>query len=282
MPATYSINIGTPYESDRLATIQDVLNQIPDNVDKIVTPHIVRNSIFSTWENSVFKQTTGSSSEYIGIDKDDIYNRVYFGKKSLLGNDIMSSSLLSSDTDTFFFNNKSNSNLSQQGTKVSFLAGTNSSLYSSAPYIRTRVAIGPSSSQVVQFDINNNSGNINVYSTNRVYINDIGFPSISETIASASNNSILSYDTLSGGLYWKINTFTTSTIGTSSSSTSIVGSPVNINGYNIELTDGPVINQVGSIKQGKSFKEAVHTELSISIKKFERTGLFIIFLAASV
>ena len=104
MPSTYSINVGSPTEAHRLATIEDVLNLLPDNLEKLVNPIDIRSVVYSTWENSVFKQLTGSASiEYIGIHRDDIYNKIYFGKKQLSNNDIMSSSLLNSDVDTFFY-----------------------------------------------------------------------------------------------------------------------------------------------------------------------------------
>ena len=257
MPTTYSIFDNTPYAANRLEEIQDVLLQLPDNEDKEINPKDVRDAIYSIWENAIFKITTGSTStiEYIGVDKDDIYNKIFIGKKNLSGNNVMDTSLLNSDTDLFFFNNKSDSNLSQQYTKISILAGTNSLLYGSAPYIKTRTAIGPTFSKVLQFDIGNNSGNLDVYSsTNRVYINDIGFPTIYETSASASNGYLLIYNSTTGNLYWDINTFATSSVGSTTSYTSISGSPVLINGSPIELTDSrPIISPIGSVKYGKTF-----------------------------
>jgi len=144
MPSTYSINVGSSTEAHRLATIEDVLNLLPDNLEKLVNPIDVRSVVYSTWENSVFKQLTGSASiEYIGIHRNDIYNKIYFGKKQLSSNDIMSSSLLNSDVDTFFYNTKSDSNLSNQYTKISILSGTNSGWYNIAPYMRSYIAISP-------------------------------------------------------------------------------------------------------------------------------------------
>jgi hypothetical protein len=260
MPTTYSIFDNTPYKANRLENIQNVLLQLPDNEQKNINPKHIRDAIYSIWENAVFKITTSSSStiEYIGIDKDDIYNKIFIGKKNLLGNNIMDNVLLSwtqSDTDIFFFNNKSDSNLSNQYTKISILAGNNSLLYNNAPYIKSRTAIGPTFSKILQLDIGNNSGNINVYSsTNRVYINNIGFPKIYETGTSASNGSLLVYDSVSGSLYWSKNTFATSSVGNTYSLTSILGNPLLINGNPIELTDDrPIISPIGSVKQGKKF-----------------------------
>lgn len=270
MPTTYSIFDNTSYAANRLQEIQDVLLQLPDNEQKEINPKDIRDAIYSIWENAVFKITNGSSStiEYIGIDKDDITQKMFFGKKLLSGNEVINSNSIlldwnQSDVDTFFFNTKSDSNLSQQYTKISILAGTNSLLYSSSPYIRSRSAIGPTFSQVLQLDIGNNSGDINVYSsTNRIYINDIGFPTISETIGSASNGYLLIYDSSSGSLYWDVNILATSSVGDTASATMISGNPVLVNGNPIEMTDSrPIISPVGSVKVGKTFNNDSIVEL---------------------
>lgn len=265
MSSTYSINIGTSTEADRLATIFDILNKLPDNIVKEINPHDLRDAVYSINETSIFKQTTGSSSsiEYVGISDDNtspIENTIYFGKRSILGSNIMSNTLLTSSqsADVYFFNTKSDYNLSSQDTKISILAGTDTSLYSKAPYINSRIATGMSSSNVIQLQIGNNSGNINLYSLNeRVKINGLGLPKISETIASASNNSILIYDSVSKSMYWQLNTLSTSNVGVTGSTSSILGNPVLVNGYDIELTDNrPIISSVGSIKPGMIFNNA--------------------------
>lgn len=259
MPSTYSINVGLSTEAHRLATIEDVLNLLPDNLEKLVNPIDVRSVIYSTWENSIFKQLIGNASiEYVGIDRNDIYNKIYLGKKQLSNNDIMDSTLLNSDVDTFFYNTKSDSNLSNQYTKISILSGTNSSWYSIAPYMRSYIAIGPSFSQVVQYRITNpSSGDVSITTdSGRVYINDIGLPTIGETFASASNNTILEYN--GGNLNWIFNNFATSSVGTPGITLSILGSPVTVNGYDIDLTDNrPVIQDTfNSIQNGQTFSRA--------------------------
>jgi hypothetical protein len=259
MPSTYSINVGLSTEAHRLATIEDVLNLFPDNLEKLVNPIDIRSAVYSTSENSIFKQLTGSASiEYIGINRNDIYNKIYFGKKQLSNNDIMSSSLLNSDTDTFFYNTKSDSSLSNQYTKISILSGTNSALYNIAPYIRSYIAISPTFSQVIQYSITNpSSGNVNLKTdSGRVYINDIGLPTINETFASASNNAILEYG--GGNLNWTFNNFATSSIGTPGITLSILGNPITVNGYNIELTDSRPVMQdsFNSIQNGQTFSRA--------------------------
>ena len=256
MPSTYSINVGLSTEAHRLATIEDVLNLFPDNLEKLVNPIDIRSAVYSTSENSIFKQLTGSASiEYIGIDRNDIYNKIYFGKKQLSNNDIMSSTLLNSDTDTFFYNTKSDSNLSNQYTKISILSGTNSAWYSIAPYMRSYIAISPTFSQSIQYRITNpSSGNVNLKTdSGRVYINDIGLPTINETFASASNNAILEYS--GGNLNWIFNNFATSSVGAPGITLSILGNPVTVNGYDIELTDSrPIIqDSFNSIQTGQTF-----------------------------
>ena len=107
MPLTYSINDNTAYDATRLETIGDVLNQIPDNTSKLISPKDVRDAIYSSWETSVFKQLTGSASiEYIGIDRNGLNQKMLIGKKRLAGVDILDSNLLNynlNDSDIFFF-----------------------------------------------------------------------------------------------------------------------------------------------------------------------------------
>ena len=54
MPSTYSINVGLSTEAHRLATIEDVLNLFPDNLEKLVNPIDIRSAVYSTSENSIF------------------------------------------------------------------------------------------------------------------------------------------------------------------------------------------------------------------------------------
>jgi hypothetical protein len=265
MPSTYSINVGLPTEAHRLATIEDVLNLLPDNEEQLVNPIDLRSVAYSVWENSVFKQLTGSASiEYIGIDRSDIFNKIFFGKKQLSNIDVMNSPLLNSDVDIFFYNTKSDSNLSNQFTKLSILSGTNSNWYRTAPFIKTKTAIGPTYSQVIQLEITNpSSGNINVLSSSgRTYINDIGLPNVLEA-SSATNSNLLSYDISTGNLEWLLNVYTASSVGTSSTSSSILGSPISVNGYSLEMNDSREIMQdtFNSIQTGQVFNNVPLVDL---------------------
>ena len=257
MPATYSINDNTAYEAARLATIGDVLNQLPDNTNKLISPKDARDAIYSSWETSVFKQLTGSASiEYIGVDRNGLNNKILLGKKQLGGVDVLSSTLLNysfNDTDIFFFNNKNG--ITPSNTKISFLAGTNSVLYPYAPYINSYQ--GTSS---LHLEIVNQTGDITIdSSTGRVSINNVTFPTKLET-ASASNGQILKY--YNGRLIWDNNTINLASIGSTNSVTNISGSPVLVNGHSLELTESsPIIATFGNIEPGQTFSNAPLVEV---------------------
>ncbi len=274
MPATFSINVGTPTESARKQDIYTVLQDIPDNTSKLITPRDVRDAIFSVWANSVFKQTTGTSSiEYIGIDSNnpsnrDIKQKIFIGKRNFGGNDIMNNSLLSSsnETDIFLFNTKSDST-TQSATKISILSGTDSSLYAYAPYIKSEF-ISDGGVDNIALDIVNPSlfgGPINIYSpSGRISINNIIFPTIAESSASASNGKILRYSGVypNGSLVWSNDTVSIANIGATGSPTNIFGSPVLINGSPMVFSDDtPLPLPVGGLTQGSTFSDVTIVEM---------------------
>jgi hypothetical protein len=61
-----------PTETNQLGDIIDVLNILPDNTTKLISPKDVRDAVYTLWENTMFKPTSfsGSNVDYIGI-----YNR---------------------------------------------------------------------------------------------------------------------------------------------------------------------------------------------------------------
>ena len=264
MPATYSISVGLPTEALRKSDINSVLLDIPDNTQKLISPKDVRDAFLSTWANAAFKQTIGLSSlEYIGIDSGnpenrDIKQKIFIGKRNYAGVDIMSNSLLSytNTNDIYFFNTKPDTSTQSQ-TRIAILAGTNSSLYTSAPYIQ---AESNSTGTAINLDIVNPSiysGPINIYSnTGRVSINGIVFPTAAETSASASNGRILKYSGSwpNGSLRWDDPSISISSIGVPGTPTNIYGSPSNVNGYSLEFVDSSLTTQtVGGIEIGSSF-----------------------------
>jgi len=264
MPATYSISVGLPTEALRKQDINSVLLDIPDNTQKLISPKDVRDAFLSTWANAAFKQTIGLSSlEYIGIDSGnpenrDIKQKIFIGKRNYTGVNIMNNALLSytNPTDIYFFNTKPDT-VTQSQTRIAILAGTNSSLYTTAPYIQ---AESNSTGTAINLDIVNPSiysGPINIYSnTGRVAINGIVFPTAAETSASASNGRILKYSGTwpNGSLRWDDPTISISSIGVPGTPTNIYGSPSNVNGYSLEFVDPTLTTQtIGGIQAGSSF-----------------------------
>ena len=148
---TYSTNFGNPsIEATNYNSLQFILEQLPDNTGQFISPRDVRDAVFTTWEKGVFKTIELGSETYIGTDNGGTVSnfryKMFLGKKQLQsGNDVLNSTLLTSDTDLFIYNNKSDSNLSQQDTKVSFLAGDDFSLFTDAPYLEaTKISGSPS------------------------------------------------------------------------------------------------------------------------------------------
>jgi hypothetical protein len=265
MPATYSISVGGPTEALRKQDINSVLLDLPDNTQKLISPKDVRDAFVTTWATSAFKQTIGQASiEYIGIDSGDPSNRdikqkILIGKRNYAGSDIMSNSLLNNtNNDIYIYNTKSDSS-STQSTTIAILAGTNSSLYTYAPYIQSNVV---NSGDALGLDIVNPSvfsGPINIFSnTGRVAINGVLFPTVAETSASASNGKILKYSGSypNGVLVWSEPTVSLASIGSIGSPTNIYGT-VSVNNYqgnSLEFIDNSIVPQtVGGIAQGSSF-----------------------------
>ena len=267
MSLTFSINVGQIVQAERKEDIFSVLQELPDNTQKLISPKDVRDAFLTSWANSTFKITTPSTTgvEYIGIDSSnpsdrDVKKKIFIGKRSFGNLDIMSDSLLSSsDADIFLYNTKSDS-YTQSSTKIAILAGTNSNLYTTAPYIQ---AIYNTASNAIDLNLGNPSGNsvfgggINISSTTgRVAINGIVFPTISETTGSASNGRILRYFGTypNGSLKWDDANVTLASIGSPTSQTDIYGSPINVNGYSLEFSENSLVPfAVGGVTQGASF-----------------------------
>jgi hypothetical protein len=264
MSLTYSINVGQPTESFRKSDIYNVLQDLPDNTSKLISPKDVRDAFLSTWSNSAFKITTPSTystAYYIGVDSGnpadrDQKSKILLGKRQYGNLDILSTGLINnSQTDVFVYNTKSDS-VTQSSTRMAFLAGTNSLLFNDAPYIE-----GFNSNNVgISLNIVNPNpydGVINILSTTgRVAINGVVFPTLSETAASASNGRILRYFGTypNGFLKWDEPTISNVVIGNPGSTTSIYGSPVLVNGYSLEFVDkNQVPVKIGDFDPGDTF-----------------------------
>jgi len=161
---TYSTSFGNPaIEAVNWNSLQSILEQLPDNTAQLISPRDVRDAIFTTWEQGTLKVITLGGENYIGTENGGTVSnfryKMFFGKKELQsGNTILDNTLLTSDTDIFIYNNKSDSNLSLQDTKMSFLAGDDFTSFPNAPYIEATKTIGTSSNWI---DLNITNPSVN-------------------------------------------------------------------------------------------------------------------------
>jgi len=277
--ATYSI--GTPpTDATKLANLQSILNVLPDNTSKTISPKDVRDSSYTLWENIIFKPTTNPNinGEYIGIDQDTFQEKIFLGKKSVGGQYIMTNDLLSTDVDIFFYNTKTEPT-SNYDTKVAFLAGTGSNYqggYVSAPYLQSVVVANPGFSNTIDFEIKNPSyfingltsygGNININSDYGVVtVNGLRLPTSSDMLNGSYDGYVLKYRSIGGEPYaiWEnIASQSSITSMISAGTVSISGNPVLLNGSDINFTDlTPVPTAIGGILAGETFSNVPVTEM---------------------
>jgi len=244
--STYSINPGSPTEAYKLNSLQDVMNGLPDNLEKLVSPHDLRNATFTVWENIILKETIISGLTYTGYNDfpgQTISQKIYIGKKQRSGLDIMTDALLNSDTDLFFYNNKKDSN-TNQNTKISILAGTTVSNFPRAPYIEARQVTSPSTIDL--YITNTGTSSKIAIDSPTVNIKDLNYPS-----AIGSPNTLLRHDGAGNGMWASP---TVSSIIAPGVTVSIIGSPVLVNGFPLEYTNSfPSQITVGGILVGTTF-----------------------------
>lgn len=261
MPATYSVNIGTQYETERKVDILSVLKELPDNTSKLITPRDVRDAFLTAWAASPIKQTkTITGVEYIGIDSGnpgdrDIKQKILLGKRDFGNLDVMSQSLLESPSDILIWNTRPDTE-PQDSTTMGFIAGTNSSLFATAPYIGSSYN---SSTNAIDFVVRNpqvSGGAISLWSSNGyVSLNGIRFPRVSDN-TNATNGKILRYvgNFPNGYLSWSTSDVTISQLGSPDKITNIYGGTVSLNGYELEFVSPDMTpTQVGGVPQGFSF-----------------------------
>ncbi len=276
---TYSINDGTSTEAFGWNDINTVLNELPDNTSNLITPHDLRDAIYTVWQGVGIKPTTNSANiEYLGIDQTNLYEKIFLGKKQISSTDILSSNLLNSDVDIFIYNTKTDTDILSQNTKVGFLAGASVSIFYngtvSIPYIETKVVTN-SYGNILDFNIKNDSyitngatsygGNISVYSKyGNVLINGIVFPTYAQNIPGVvSDNSILTYKNIGGYAYvqWMPNTPYLNSV-TASGTFSIVADNITFNGFNAMFSDTRAISATfGSVTVGSTFSNVAVVEM---------------------
>ena len=286
--------IGTANSTSFEFTNNGVLENLKQNEEYYLTPKYIRDMFISLWDSNVFKHTvvSGSNIEYIGIDsgladnlsqkpnRDLEINKILIGKRSYSGtysylntHDIMSDNLISSDIDIFFNNTRIDSE-NQKFTKIVFLAGLDTNLFTNAPYIRSQVMTAVGGSSSLSFDIVNNNpfGNIIFYSQGvdsfgnnlntggNVSVNNIVFPTIATSSSQPTNGKILVSKQVSGSteLNWESIKFPqTDYIGITGSELNIFGSPVNVNSHSVEFIDKrPITISIGDLKPGATFESS--------------------------
>lgn len=271
---TFSINTVTSTQASVVNIIgataidfSELLYKLKDNEDKEINPEDLRDSVLTSYSTQVFKETYASQSSlyYIGIDNGntdylnkDVKNKIYLGKRSYLTDDVMTNSLLNSDADIILFNTKRDT-VSNYRTRLSILSGTNSTIYTEAPYIQSQVVtLGTYSS--LSLDIVNDTNHgltlsmINLYSNSgTISVNDIIFPTVASSSTSIGDNKTLQW--MDGELIWADLTYSVSDyVGTTGSQLDFYGSEVNVNGYPIEFTSNePCPINLGDIKMGETF-----------------------------
>ncbi len=263
--ATYSINVGTSQESQSKTSITDVLSILLDNTSKEITPRDVRDAIFSSWESSVIRYSSNGTYPYIGIDRNDVKDvKLFLGKKTHSSSLIMSDDLITGDTDIFFYNLKSDSAVTQD-LKIGFLAGASQSMYYTAPYLKSSYV--SSNGGYLSLDLVNPAtyGTIGIQSGSSasISINNLIWPSSNyitnltsnPSYASASIATDLFLAVRSGGNIELI-TFASggSSLGSSLSPTTILGSSVTVNGNSLEYSNlTPTVATFGGIAIGSTF-----------------------------
>jgi hypothetical protein len=261
--ATYSEGTGNIY-SESKTLITDILSLLPDNVTKEITPRDVRDAILSTWESSVIRYNSNGTDPYIGVYRDDVKDiKLYLGKREMSGQEILTATLSSLDSDILFYNFKSDS-AGNQDLKISFLSGTSSTLHNSAPYLKSAYVSSPES---LSLSIINPAtfGTVTLESgaSVSISINNLTWPSknyINNVISSPSSASASSATDLflavrSGGNI-ELLTYASSggTLGSGGSTTTILGSPVLINGQNFNYSNAtPTVATFGGIPLGTTF-----------------------------
>jgi hypothetical protein len=265
----------------------DLLFPLLDNEEKLINPIALRNAILSLWTSVPFKETKTITSQgtysYIGVDTldpvdNDLKRTIFIGKRSFSGtysydnsHDIMSSTLLDSEVDIFLYNTKSDV-VSNTITRMSILSGEKSSLYSNAPFIQSERVSGLTES--VSIDFVAKSGDVTIGNivdvnapTGSFNLNGIPLPNIDINYNGSTNSNPASESNIwvwrDGKVVWDELTLPPlDTIGATGSELQIFGTPVNVNGYSLELDDDRYMPMtIGGLPMGNSFNNISISEV---------------------
>jgi hypothetical protein len=285
---TFSVNNGQiteaiSYPLHIQSNFDDILLTLPDNVDKLIDPKDIRDALLSLWSSVPFKQTStasisSSTDRYIGLDatdpsERDIKKKLFIGKRAYSGtysyinsHDIMTNTtLLDSDVDIFLFNTKPDT-VANTTTRISILSGENTGLYTAAPFIQSQFISGLTQSLSIDFvsRVGNVNFNLDKFTTGTFSLNKIQLPPTVESEAGIENKTLVwRGPTSTGRVFWEeLTRPILSTIGTSSEPLIINGSPVNVNGYSLELnTSDYTPRSFGGIPMGTTFNNVAISEV---------------------
>lgn len=273
--ATYSKYVGTNYEAvgstlllldgttqSYTFTENEVFTDLLDNDTKLIYPVRLRNAVLSLYDSIPFKETLVGNTYYIGINNDEqnLKKKIYIGNRSINGSELMDSATLNT-ADIFLNSTDIDSSTYNGSTVVSILAGTDTSLFSVSPKIDSRVVVNNDLTQRLDLSFLNPSGDITILSKEEgsadpgatVSINQIGFPTIQNSGASASAKKTLSYQ--DGNLVWSETTpYDPGFYGVTGTNVPLFGSDTYVNGFPLEFTDFrecPI--NIGGVVMGQTF-----------------------------
>jgi hypothetical protein len=272
----------------------DLLFPLLDNEEKLINPIALRNAFLSLWTSVPFKETKTTNindPSYIGVDTldpidNDLKRTIFIGKRSFSGtysydnsHDIMafggvtSSTLLDSEVDIFLYNTKSDI-VSNTITRMSILSGKIPSLYSTAPFIQSEKVSGVTES--VSIDFVAKSGNLSIGNivnisnpaTGSFNLNGILLPNIDVNLNGDGTYSNAAVDSnvwfwRDGKVVWDELTLPPlDTIGATGLDFNIIGTPVNVNDYSLELDDDRYMPMtIGGLPMGNSFNNISISEV---------------------
>lgn len=297
MALTFSVYDGTnkqtiayPVNSSGLDVIDpNLLLLLKDNDQKFISEEGMRTIMLSLVSSTALKETTSTQSgvvKYIGLDSlntnyRDVYvttsgassswtrPKFYFGKRSYSGTysytasqafNIMDTTLLTNDSDIFFYNTKSDTSDNRR-TRIRLLSGTDISRFTNLPYIQSQI-IESGIVDSLSLDFINPLGDVNLESIQgTVSINGIGIPESVVLSQTPANNKVLLWD--NGYLNWGDILYQQQNyIGVTGSELNMLGDPLTINGYSLDFTDSRWVPfNINDVALGSTFSQFKIDEL---------------------
>ena len=243
-------------------TENKVFTDLLDNEIKLIYPDRLRNAILSLYDSVPLKETFVGNTYYIGIDNNDqnLKKTIYIGNRNFENTELVSSAVVAS-ADVILNSTNADSSTYTNSTVVSLLAGTDTSLFRTAPKLDSRIVVNNDLTTRIDLSFVNQNGQISVLSKppgdndpgGVVYINGVGYPTIQNSGASASEEKTLSYE--SGNMVWSETTpYDPGFYGATGTNVPILGLETYVNGFSLEFSDVrecPIT--IGGVSLGQTF-----------------------------